>query len=63
MITIKDFITNDDNENVVVLIRTETKDIWRGLLHDIPKKLYDREVLKEGYGLVSQCNILTIAEE
>lgn len=63
MITIKDFITNDDNENVVVLIRTESKDIWKGLLYDTPIKLHDREVLKEGYGLASQCNILTIAEK
>lgn len=70
MATIKDFITN--NENVPIIIETlETMDIthplckelWKGMLYDIPKKLYNCEVIKEGYGLVTQCNILTILEE
>lgn len=70
MATIKDFITN--NENVLIIIETaETRNIteplrmklWKGMLYDIPKDLQNREVIQEGYGIVAQCNILTILEE
>lgn len=70
MASIKDFITN--NENVLIIIETaETrnttdplrKKLWKGMLYDIPKDLQNREVIQEGYGIVSQCNILTILEE
>ena len=33
------------------------------MLYDIPKNLQNREVIQEGYGIVSQCNILTILED
>ena len=67
MATIKDFITN--NENVPIMIEiSETRDttdplrkeLWKGMLYDIPKDLQNREVIQEGYGIVAQCNILTI---
>lgn len=70
MATIKDFITN--NENVLIIIETaETrnttdplrKELWKGMLYNIPKDLQNREVIQEGYGIVAQCNILTILEE
>lgn len=70
MATIKDFITN--NENVLIIIKTaETrnttdplrKELWKGMLYDIPKDLQNRKVIQEGYGIVAQCNILTILEE
>ena len=70
MVTIKDFIIN--NENVPIIIETsETKDttdplrkeLWKGMLYDIPKDLQNREVIQEWYGIVSQCNILTILED
>jgi hypothetical protein len=70
MASIKDFITN--NENVLIIIETaETrnttdplrKKLWKGMLYDIPKDLQNREVIQEGYGIVAQCNILTILEE
>ena len=70
MITIRDFIEN--NENVPIIIETsETKDatdplrkkMWKGMLYDIPKDLQNREVIQETYGIVSQCNILTILED
>lgn len=70
MATIKDFITN--NENVLIIIETaETrnttdplrKELWKGMLYDIPKDLQNREVIQKGYGIVAQCNILTILEE
>lgn len=70
MAIIKDFITN--NENVLIIIETaETrnttdplrKELWKGMLYDIPKDLQNREVIQEGYGIVAQCNILTILEE
>lgn len=70
MATIKDFIEN--NENVPIMIETsETKDttdplrkeLWKGMLYDIPKKLQNREVIQGGYGIVAQCNILTILED
>ena len=70
MATIKDFITS--NENVLIIIETaETrnttdplrKELWKGMLYDIPKDLQNRKVIQEGYGIVAQCNILTILEE
>ena len=70
MTTIRDFIEN--NENIPIIIETsETKDttdplrkeLWKGMLYDIPKDLQNREVIQEGYGIVAQCNILTILEE
>ena len=70
MATIRDFIEN--NENVPIIIETtETrnitdplrKELWKGMLYDIPKDLQNREVIQEWYGIVSQCNILTILED
>lgn len=70
MATIKDFIEN--NENVPIMIEiSETRDttdplrkeLWKGMLYDIPKDLQKREVIQEGYGIVAQCNILTILED
>ena len=70
MVTIKDFIIN--NENVPIIIETsETKDItdplrkklWKGMLYDIPKDLQNREVIQKWYGIVAQCNILTISQD
>lgn len=67
MVTIKDFIIN--NENVPIIIETAKtrsttdslrKELWKGMLYDIPKDLQNREVIQEGYGIVAQCNILTI---
>jgi len=39
------------------------KELWKGMLYDIPKDLQNRKVIQEGYGIVAQCNILTILEE
>ena len=70
MATIRDFIEN--NENVPIIIETsETKDatdplrkeLWKGMLYDTPKDLQNLEVIQEGYGIVAQCNILTILED
>lgn len=70
MVTIKDFIIN--NENVQIIIETAKtrsttdplrKELWKGMLYDIPKDLQNREVIQEGYGIVAQCNILTILED
>ena len=70
MITIRDFIEN--NENLLIIIETaETrnttnslrKELWKGMLYDVPKDLQNRKVIQEGYGIVAQCNILTILEE
>ena len=70
MVTIKDFIIN--NENVPIIIETAKtrnttdplrKELWKGMLYDIPKDLQNREVIQEGYGIVAQCNILTISQD
>lgn len=67
MATIKDFIVN--NENVPIIIESKlsknsadplSKEIWSGMLYDIPVELHCFEVIQEGYGIISQCNILTI---
>ncbi|WP_368291303.1 hypothetical protein [Coprococcus sp. RTP21281st1_F1_RTP21281_210402] len=70
MTIIRDFITK--NENVPIMIETaETrnttdplrKELWKGMLYDIPKDLQNWEVIQEGYGIVAQCNVLTILED
>lgn len=70
MVMIKDFMQK--NENVPIMIETsETRDttdplrkeLWKGMLYDIPKNLQNREVIQEGYRIVSQCNILTVLED
>ena len=70
MVTIKDFIIN--NENVPIIIETAKtrsttdplrNELWKGMLYDIPKDLQNLEVIQEGYGIVAQCNILTILED
>ena len=70
MVTIKDFIIN--NENVPIIIETAKtrsttdplrKELWKWMLYDIPKDLQNREVIQEGYGIVAQCNILTILQD
>ena len=70
MVTIKDFIIN--NENVPIIIETAKtrnttdplrKELWKGMLYDTPKYLQNREVIQEWYGIVAQCNILTILED
>ena len=55
----------------IIIETSETKDttdplikkLWKGMLYDIPKNLQNREVIQEGYGIVAQCNILTILED
>ena len=70
MTIIRDFITK--NENVPIMIETaETrnttdplrKELWKGMLYDIPKDLQNWEIIQEGYGIVAQCNVLTILED
>lgn len=70
MVTIRNFMEN--NENVPIVIETaETrnttdplrKELWEGMLYDIPKYLQNREVIQEGYGIVAQCNVITILED
>ncbi len=52
MVTIKDFM--EKNENVLIIIETsETRntteplrrELWKGMLYDIPKDLQNREVI------------------
>ena len=70
MATIKDFMINNENVPIIIEI-AETRDItnplrnelWKGMLYDVPKDIRNREVIQEGYGLATQCNILTILEE
>ena len=70
MVTIRDFIKNNENVPIIIeMAKTRNitdplrKKLWKGMLYDIPKDLQNREVIQEGYGIVSQCNILTILED
>lgn len=69
MVTIKDFI--DNNENVPIIIEVKhsrnrydplSKEVWRGMLYEIPEKLHSFEIIDAGFGLAAQCNILKILE-
>jgi len=70
IITIKDFMNN--NENVPIMIESKlsrdvtdslSKEVWKGMLYDVPVEFHNYEVIQEGYGLISQCNVLTILEK
>lgn len=69
MATISDFI--NENENVMIRIdqvedlndtsyKSYDSTIYEGLLYDTPEELYSREVIKEGFMLGAQMNLLTI---
>lgn len=70
MVTIKDFINRNENVPIIIeMVETRVttdplrKKLWEGMLYDIPKNMQNREVIDEGYGLIAQCNVLTILEE
>lgn len=67
MVTIKDFI--DNNENVPIIIEVKqsrdrydplSKELWRGMLYEVPNKFHKLAVVSAGYGLAAQCNILKV---
>lgn len=69
MLTVKDFVKNEKNENVKIQLHLkEDRDpctplyelMWTGLLHDVPEEYQDLEVIKEGWAIGAQCNILEI---
>lgn len=69
MVTIKDFIEN--NENIPIIIESKiskdrhdplNKEIWRGMLDEIPAHLRDLEVISAGFGLAAKCNVLVVVE-
>lgn len=70
MVRIRDFIK--ENENVPIKIELSgtrdttdplRKEVWEGMLYDIPEYLHDREVIATGYGLSAQRHILTVLDE
>ena len=69
MITIKDYMNNNENTPIIIDSKQSrgitdplSKEIWSGMLYDVPMELRDKEIIQEGYGIVAQCNILTILE-
>ena len=69
MSTIKDFKKNNENVPIIIKLKQSngmtdplSKEIWKGMLYDVPIELYDKEVIEEGYGFVSKRNILKIIE-
>ena len=67
MSTIKDFIKNNENVPIIIKLKQSkdltdptSKQVWKGMLYNVPIELYDKEVIEEGYGFVSKCNILKI---
>lgn len=69
MVTIQDFI--DNNENVPIIIESKqskdrhdplSKEVWRGMLDEIPVSIRNLEVISAGFGLAAQCNVLVVVE-
>ena len=70
MATIKDYM--DKNENVRVLIDLTpdmesigifNKELYDGMLHDIPEKFQQLKVVSEGWLMGKQCNKLYVIKE
>lgn len=69
MVTIQDFI--DNNENVPIIIESKqsrdrhdpsSMEILRGMLDEIPLRLRNLEVISAGFDLTAQCNVLVVVE-
>lgn len=69
IVTVKDFIENEHNENRMIQICATPDEesigicnpvLYEGLLHDVPDELKDREVIQEGYLIEAQINVLTV---
>lgn len=67
MVTVNDFIANNDNVRVLIG-RKESRDdcdpferdVWEGMLYDIPEELRTAEVINEGWLLEGQMNHLSV---
>lgn len=67
MITVDDYIKNNDNIRVSIA-RKESRDechpferdVWEGMLYDIPEELRTAEVINEGWLLEGQMNHLSV---
>lgn len=69
MVTIKDFIENNENTPIIIGVKQSrdrydplSKEIWRGMLYEVPEKFHSLKVVSAGFGLAAQCNILKVLE-
>lgn len=70
MITVKDFIENNDNIRIRI-VRKDSRDpydplsypIWEGQLSEVPEGLRELEVIREGWLLGGKVNQLEVIEK
>lgn len=65
--TVSDYIANNDNIRVRIARKESrdechpfVRDIWEGMLYDIPEDLRKAEVINEGWLLEGQINQLSV---
>lgn len=67
MVTILDFMKNNDDCKIQIFETPTMEDvgicnekIFEGMLSEVPTEFQNREVVHEGFALVSQCNNLYV---
>lgn len=67
MRTLKDFIENNENQEIIVDVSPNTyeekwrdRSIYKGMLYDIPLDLQNLEVVDVGYMMIGEKYLLTV---
>lgn len=70
MATVKDYMDKNDNVRVLIDLTPDmesigifNKELYDGMLHDIPEKLQQLKVVSEGWLMGKQCNKLYVIKE
>lgn len=70
MATVKDYMDKNDNVRVLIDLTPDmesigilNKELYDGMLHDIPEKFQQLKVVSEGWLMGKQCNILYVIKE
>lgn len=70
MATVKDYMDKNDNVRVLIDLTPDiesigifNKELYDGMLHDIPEKFQQLKVVSEGWLMGKQCNKLYVIKE
>lgn len=67
MLKVKDFVDNNDNVFIELHLLEYPDDafyelLWSGFLSEVPDVLQQLSVVREGWAIGAQCNILEVME-
>lgn len=67
MLKVKDFVDNNDNVFIELHLLEDPDDpfyelLWSGFLSEVPDVLQQLFVVREGWAIGAQCNILEVME-